>query len=225
MSSEQTTPSAAPLETLKVPATTPAQTDAAKQPQTPAPTPDAKKEDASAPITPIPLSDEVIKTLEDDYNKNGGKFSESAYKVLKDRGIPPTMADDWVAGQQARSELIVAKTHAAVGGEENLNVFMSWATKSMSKEERETFNKSIESASKVKNAPDAVAMVFRTAFEKYRSEYAGALKTLSGTAAGGPIPFASRKEMEAAFASPQYRSSAEFRADVDARMRAGIPKQ
>ena len=208
-----------PVEPPKTPAVPPVVTQEATQVE-----PKTTEVKTPEPTKPALLTTEELGNLENDFNTNGGVFSDASYELLEKRGISRIHAHEWAMGQKAQQELTLMKAEAAVGGKEQLNTFRDWASKNMSVEERAAFNKSITTASS--QGSDAVAGVIRDAYTKYQDKFAGAAPVIAGSApAGEDPPFKSKEEMQAAFLDPKYRVSEDFRQAVARRIMKGVPQK
>lgn len=112
-------------------------------------TPEEKNE------TPAKEAQEVVdkaglewNTLKGEWEANG-EFSKESYEAFEKIGISKEMVDDYVntkrTANQAVAEQLTNTLANDVGGKENLKQTIEWAANNISKEEKEAYNKAIDS--------------------------------------------------------------------------------
>ena len=132
------------------PASQPAQPDeppaqqkpqAQEQPQTPVqdaassvPPPQTQR-DAEATLRASGLD---IQEFETEFMANG-ELSEASYNKLLSAGIPRTMVDSYIKGQQALAERMIADVHAIAGGSDGYAAMVDWARGNLSPQEITAF--------------------------------------------------------------------------------------
>lgn len=82
--------------------------------------------------------------FQSEYLENG-ELSDDAYEALANAGIPPSLVDSWLAGQQAVGAQLEMTVHDSVGGTENYNELVNWASDNWSQDEIDAFNDSVDS--------------------------------------------------------------------------------
>ena len=82
--------------------------------------------------------------FQSEYLENG-ELSDDAYEALANAGIPPSLVDSWLAGQQAVGAQLEMTVHDSVGGTENYNELVNWASDNWSQDEIDAFNESVDS--------------------------------------------------------------------------------
>lgn len=157
-----------------------------------------------------------------------GKLSDSDYKSLVDSGIPGAMIDSYLSGVSkqnaaaAEAEAAVEMTEnqitaikATVGGDEGFESVRNFVRSNYTAEQKAEFNAAVETAEfdKVFSAVQAAnaAMIAANGVDPV---------PLGGTATGGVNGFADHGEMKKAMADPRYKTSAEYRAQVEQRLAA-----
>lgn len=87
-------------------------------------------------------------TLKGEWEANG-EFSKESYEAFEKIGISKEMVDDYVntkrTANQAVAEQLTNTLANDVGGKENLKQTIEWAANNISKEEKEAYNKAIDS--------------------------------------------------------------------------------
>lgn len=132
-----------------------------------------------------------------------GKFSETTYTTLEERGIPRELADTYALGLQARVTERLNDLATAVGGVDNYNGLLGWAKDALSEKEKANTVKLLSEGD-----PDA-AKTFLRGLQARRVEAQG--KSPSKKSSGsGNVPedtFKSRAEQAKAMADPRYKAN------------------
>lgn len=169
--------------------------------------------DAPEPV----VGEEFWTSLTDEYNE-AGELSDESKAILKDLGIPETMVDDFIAGQEARAAQYETQVTSILGGgSEEYNALVDWADENMSAEEAEAFNAAVSSGD-VNKARMAVRQL---KLDYVKAEGSDASLELGGNQGGGGSkaqPFGSRAEMSEAINNPKYARDPAYRAKVEQRI-------
>lgn len=144
-----------------------------------------------------------------------GDLDEADYEALAKQGVSKEMVQQYVAGQQAVAEKLVADLHAQVGGKEKFDGLIEWAAENLSKDEIEAFNTTVDTAS-----PAAVKLALSGLQSRQVSAMGSTPNLVGGKRGTGESAdvFRSRSEMTAAMADPRYGSDPAYRADVVAKL-------
>ena len=147
--------------------------------------------------------------MESEYQELGG-LSKETYEALADAGIPETMVDAYIAGQEALTQTTITKMYDIAGGEQTYNDMIGWAQDSLSESEIDAFNSSLINEGTSEFAINGL-------FARYSAERGPNLLrgSESTTRTGG---FASKAEMMSEMSNPQYQRDPAFRADVQRRV-------
>ena len=70
-----------------------------------------------------------------------GKLSEKTIGILAEHGMPSHMAESYIQGQTLLAEQINTKIMAPVGGEENYQQLLEWASENLSQEDIDSYDK------------------------------------------------------------------------------------
>lgn len=84
-----------------------------------------------------------INVFQQEYNELG-ELSQDAYDALEEAGLAPTVVDAWLAGQEAIADQSISEIYSSVGGEQNYNAMLEWASNNLQQWELDAFNDSIE---------------------------------------------------------------------------------
>lgn len=143
-----------------------------------------------------------------EYNDEGG-LTRNSYNELAKAGIPKEMVDSWIQGQQALQDRFVESAYNEVGGQENFNNMLEWATNSLPSEEVDAFNRAIDSAN-----PSDSMFAIKALNARYMAENSqpNLLRGDTGTPSTGS--FKSLAELRSAMADPQYTTDPAFRDQV-----------
>ena len=139
-----------------------------------------------------------------------GTLSEDTYKSLADAGIPETMVNAYIAGQEAITQNTIGAMHEIAGGEQGYNDMINWAQDTLSEGDIEAFNESLTNSNTSNFAINGL-------YARYSAEKGPTLVkgSTTNTPAGG---FSSKQEMVSEMASPQYKRDPAFRAEIQRRV-------
>jgi len=145
-----------------------------------------------------------------EYDKDGGLSADSIAE-LEASGLPKTLVDSWIAGQEA----LVADYETAVfdltGGQENYSELINWASDNLTQGEAAAFDRAVDSKDL-----DMVKLAVSGLQTKYQAAEGSTPQLLQGdasqTSTGGA--FSSVAEMSAAMRDPRYSNDANYRQQV-----------
>lgn len=181
--------------------------------------PDEKTDDASD-IKPEDVDldnpEEVSNVLDKkgvDYNSlaeeylNNGKLSEKSMAELEAAGIPAEMVNDYIKGYEARAELERNELAQCVGGREEMESIITWASNNLKKEEIYALN-----AIRNKFELESVLIGLKTRMEEKEGKIPNYQKGTGDKTA--VVGFRSKAEMAEAIRNPKYKIDEAYRADV-----------
>lgn len=146
-----------------------------------------------------------------------GKLSEDSLKSLEKAGIDRTMAEQYVAGQQALARERDAQGFAAAGGEQAFTAMAAWAGANYTPAEQDAFNKATTSGSVAE---------MRAAITALKTRYEAAngkdpkLQLGQGGEGNTTPPFGSHAEVTAAMRDSRYARDPAYRKQVELRLAA-----
>lgn len=146
-----------------------------------------------------------------------GKLSDATYDKLAKGGINRTVADQYIAGQQALATQVRNEVFSAAGGEEQYTELVSWAKDALTPADINAYNTAM-------NSRDVSAM--KLAVDGLKARQAAAVGTTpkllnGGSQANGQASgdvFRSNKELTTAMADPRYATDPAYRSDVIAKL-------
>jgi hypothetical protein len=169
----------------------------------------------------VPNKTEAPKPTEDEWNKWGheihttGSITAETKNQIKARfGIPDQVVDAYIDGIKARQRQLADEASKIVGGPNELNSIIKWATDNLDDAEREAVNNGLKSP-----GWQNVILGLKARRESANPEPKTRIAASSGVPAGIK-PFATSKEMVAAMRDPRYKYDSEYQQMVQDRVRA-----
>ena len=151
--------------------------------------------------------------FQQEYNETG-TLSKEALNALGDQGISEQMVTTWLQGQEAIAEQAVEHLYNEVGGEQNYNLMMDWASDNLQPWEIEAYNKQIENL----DANTNFALLGMQA--RYQNAVGVQPNLLTGDVGGEVAPrFESLAELTSAMSDPKYEKDPAYRARVAQKLR------
>lgn len=143
-----------------------------------------------------------------------GEISESDYEALDKAGMPKSLVDTWIKGQEALAQQENQEVFNIVGGETQYKELTEWASENLSEVEVAGFNKAIDSGD---------GGVIKLAVEGLNSKYLAVEGRQPNLVEGRASPqtgggFNSVAELTAAMADPRYDRDSAYRQDVAAKL-------
>ena len=149
-----------------------------------------------------------IEVFQQEYNELG-KLSDDAYTALEEAGIPNNVVDTWLAGQEAIADQSISQIYQSVGGEDNYNTMLNWASENLEQWELDAFNSSIENLD-----PNAMFAV-QGLMARMQNAEGIPPKLMTGESAPSTAPrFESLAQVTEAMKNPKYASDPAYRAQV-----------
>lgn len=143
-----------------------------------------------------------IREFETEFMANG-ELSEESYDKLVKAGIPRTMVDSYIRGQEALAEKTINEVHAIAGGSEGYANMVEWARENLSAQEIEAFDHVMAGGNK-----ELIVLAVTGVVSRWKSATGFAPKRMvkgrvSPTRDGGG--FESAEEMIRAINDPRYK--------------------
>lgn len=101
---------------------------------------------------------QVMDKFYNEYQEQGS-LTEKSYEELSKMGLDKNLVDNYIAGQEAIANTEVQQVHNVVGGSENYQKIIDYATQNLSDVEQNAFNETLETGSieQVKFAVQGIA--------------------------------------------------------------------
>ena len=154
------------------------------------------------------FSEEVFLRLSDEFDATGD-VSEDSRERLAQSGIPRVMIDNYVESQKIIAEQEVQATFEAVGGEENYNAMLQWASNNLPDTEIDAYNEMINGdAGVMQTAVNGMYARF------VQSQGAPLLQGETGNTIPNSGAFQSRAQVTEAMSDPRYKKDPAYRQQV-----------
>lgn len=151
-----------------------------------------------------------------------GELSEESYDRLeKEAGIPQDIARAYVEGQRALVEQQQNTVFAEVGGQDNYNEMVDWASENFTDAEITSFDNAVDSGD-----ANAVMMAVKGLSARYAQANGTAPHLVQGNAGKDSTSgFQSWQQVSAAMRDPRYAKDPAYRSDVENRLNVSNLKQ
>ncbi len=151
--------------------------------------------------------------LSEEFMEHGG-LTEDSYEALLEAGIPRTMVDQFIDGQNAVAQQLQYQAFEQVGGQEAYAEMTSWATDNLPEASIDAFNNAINSGN-----IETANLAIQGLQAQYRSVN-GSEPTLvmgeTNTVSGGV--FNSAAQLTAAMRDPRYSTDSAYRQTVASKL-------
>lgn len=147
-------------------------------------------------------------TLSAEYAREG-ELSEDSYQALQDAGIPKNFVDDFIDGQQARSELVQQSVYNLVGGQQQYDNMTAWAKENLSEEEVQAYNANVD-LNNISTAKFAV----NSLHARYQMANGSAPNLLQGRPTNTSSAYTSMSQVTEDMKNPKYQEDSSFRKQV-----------
>lgn len=146
--------------------------------------------------------------FQQEYDETGG-LSDDAYAALDEVGFPRSVVDTWIQGQDALAAQVTTQMYDVVGGEQEYNNMVSWASDTLPESEIDAFN-----ATMATQDPNMIRLAIQGLNARYRSEAEPTLLQggTGNVSSGGR--FESNAELTAAMSDPRYAKDPAYRQQV-----------
>lgn len=144
---------------------------------------------------------------------NDGGLSENSYSELAKMGINRQTVDAYISGQEALQQQHTASIMSTVGGQENYNNMVQWASQNLSKSEIEAFNKTVDTGT-IEQAQLAIAGINA----KYQANTREP-NLFSGHKADTNEGYESVAQMLTDINNPKYQTDSAFRRKVESKVK------
>lgn len=139
-----------------------------------------------------------------------GQLSAGAYQALEEAGISRQLVDNYLEGQQALMGQVASSAYNMVGGEQNYESMLEWASDNLSDGEIDAFNANIDS-----NQTNNMQFAINALYTRYMQDQGSEPSLIQGTTAtSGGEQFGSLHQLTEAMADPRYEKDPAFRAQV-----------
>jgi hypothetical protein len=142
-----------------------------------------------------------------------GQLTDESYTKLASMGINKETVDAYISGQEALAQQHNASIVSTVGGQENYNNMVQWASQNLSKAEIDAFNNTVDNGS-LEQAQLAIAGV-NSKFQASTREP----NLFSGQKTESNVGYDSVAQMLTDINNPKYKEDSAFRSQVEAKVK------
>ena len=154
----------------------------------------------------------AFEVFQQEYNETG-TLSKEALSALEEQGISEQVVATWIQGQEAVAEQTIQEIHTNVGGQDNYNLMMEWATGNLQPWEIDSFNSQIENL----DANSHLAVLGM--YARYQNSEGIPPNLMLGEVGQDISPrYESLAELTSAMSDPKYISDPAYRARVAQRL-------
>lgn len=155
--------------------------------------------------------------MQEEYAEKGS-LSEETFKSLEGRGIPRKMVEAYIEGQQALADRQTQAVYAEIGGEQEYQTLIQWASKNLDSDEITVFNGEVQSGD-LRRAKVAVKGLAARRMVEDKT-----VRRVEGksSASTGDV-FSSMAEVVRAMRDGRYSADPAYRRDVEARLARSGP--
>ena len=156
----------------------------------------------------------AIQNASDAFYENG-ELSEDNFQALEQSGIPREFVEAYVRGQEATMEAEVSSITNSIGGQENYDAMVQWASANLPEAEVDSYDDIVSTGT-----TDAATMAVKGMYARYLSENGGSSMNIAkgGTSGAAIQPFNSNAQVVEAMNDPRYQNDPAYRADVEKRI-------
>lgn len=154
----------------------------------------------------------------DEYTEKG-ELAADSYTKLEGMGLSKEVVDSYIAGQKAQGDLQVSTITNAVGGTDEYNKMIEWASTNLSEAEQKTFNNSMENGStdEALLAVKGINAMYKSTQTPTQSSNTPRLVQGEGTAPADV--FRSTAEVVKAINNPKYNEDSAYRNDIEQKIK------
>lgn len=144
-----------------------------------------------------------------------GALDDTDYEALEKGGIPRSLVDQFIRGQEAIIEATRQSVYSTVGGEEAYETMLEWARDTLNDAEISAYNQAVNSGDM-----NMTMLAVKGLNARYRAENgAEPARQIGGeTAKGGADVYRSLAELQKDMSDPRYAKDPAFRRDVENRL-------
>ena len=156
----------------------------------------------------------AIQNASDAFYENG-ELSEDNFRALEQSGIPREFVEAYVRGQEATMEAEVSSITNSIGGQENYDAMVQWASANLPEAEVDSYDDIVSTGT-----TEAATMAVKGMYARYLSENGGSSMNIAkgGTSGAAIQPFNSNAQVVEAMNDPRYQNDPAYRADVEKRI-------
>lgn len=149
-----------------------------------------------------------------------GKLTDKSYTELERRGFSREMVDTYIQGLKSAEAAHLSSAYEAVGGKQQYDALVAWASKSLSAEQKASYNRIFATGDQM-----AINMGLKSLSEQYKQAVPSAPQQQVVGGGGAPAQgdvFTSRAEMVAAMTKDEYWNNPEENRKIQEKVQRSI---
>ena len=175
---------------------------------------DSSEESTSESTSETEAVSNVIQEASDSFYENG-ELSDKNFEDLEKAGIPREFVEAYVKGQEATMNAEIASITDSIGGQENYDAMVQWASANLPSEEIDSYDEIVATG-----GTNAAKMAVKGLYARYMSEGGGSSVNIAkGATSGASLqPFMSMSQVTDAMKTKQYQQDPAYRKEVEQRI-------
>ena len=175
---------------------------------------DSSEESTSESTSETEAVSNVIQEASDSFYENG-ELSDKNFEDLEKAGIPREFVEAYVKGQEATMNAEIASITDSIGGQENYDAMVQWASANLPSEEIDSYDEIVATG-----GTNAAKMAVKGLYARYMSEGGGSSVNIAkGATSGASLqPFRSMSQVTDAMKTKQYQQDPAYRKEVEQRI-------
>jgi hypothetical protein len=176
-------------------------------------------QDEDSPIEDLPevelapKMDKAINKANEEWDQTG-ELSDKTFIALEKAGLPRSMVETYLRGQEAIELGQAAEVQDSVGGGANYSAMTEWAGENLSDSDVDAFNSIVEGGS-----TDQARMAAKGLYAQFISSGGRPPQLMQGATSGtGVKPYGSTAQITEAMRDPRYKSDPAYRSSVEQRL-------
>lgn len=146
-----------------------------------------------------------------------GEVSEESYKKLAEQGFPKEMVDVYVDGYKLQVDQALASAHEIVGGEQEYNDMVEWASTNLSQADLDAYTKQLA------GGDTQWEIALRGMHSKFVNSGDRDVQRIRGDKGGNDLttglkPFKTQAQVTEAMTDPRYRKDPAYQQEVKDRL-------
>jgi hypothetical protein len=148
-------------------------------------------------------------------SETGTISEESRERIANQINIPREFIDQYIEGQQASLNVHMNSVYGTVGGEENYDAMIEWASTELTEQEQDVFNNVV-----MQGTNEEMLFAVKNLSSRWKESAGMARPLIQGDTGskGASGAFRSLAELTEAMKDPRYRKDPAYRRDVESRL-------
>ena len=142
-----------------------------------------------------------------------GELSDGMYEKLSQVGITKDMVSMYIAGQENTQAVETTDIHNSIGGEQNYQNMVQWASENLSESEQKSYDEVVESGS-----VDAAKFAVQGLYSRFQMSGKAPTLMKGQTNGSGVVPYNSIAQVREAMSDSRYKQDPAFRKQVEQRI-------